>query len=417
MDFRALAKELLLEFWDREIPRVQAREVSIGDPSKKIISIVGMRRAGKTFYLFQLINELLDAKVTSEQIAYFNLEDDRLIALGYRELALLLEAVYALYPENYNRDVFLFLDEIQNIDGWANVVRRFFDTKRARIFISGSSAKLLSKEIATSLRGRALSYEVWPYSFKEYLLAKEIAFPKKNFSPSARDRLTKHLELYLEDGGFPETIGMSPKDRAQTLQSYVDIVILRDIIERYHISSTHLIRTLISALLSNSGRKFSVNKFYNDLKSQGVKVGKNTIYEYLEYIEDSFLGFSVSQYAESERVRKNSPKKIYAIDPGLVSAYTFSWSRNIGQLFENVFYLDLRRNGYDVCYYTTKSGYEIDFVAVDKISKKRQIYQVAYDVIDVKTKDRKIRALEEACEELNMEGEIVTPRNYFDISV
>jgi predicted AAA+ superfamily ATPase len=301
----------------------------------------------------------------------------------------------------------VFLDEIQNVDGWPVVLRRFLDTRDIKFFITGSSARLLGKEIATSLRGRSIACEILPFSYEEFLAANSYPLPQAMMGPAARDKGRQHLEQYLENGGFPETIGLEERIRVQMLQDYVNVVVFRDIIERHKISNVFLMKYLIKTLLSSAGKNFTVNKFYNDLRSQGEKIGRSTIYEYLEYVEDAFLAFTVPLFSESLRKRRTNPRKVYAIDPGLVTAYTYAFGRNTGQLFENVVYLALRRKGYRLAYYVTRSGYEIDFVAQD-ITGKAVLYQVASDLGDRETRDRELRALREAEEELQLESRMVS---------
>lgn len=387
-----------------------AREGAFPDVANKIKVAIGIRRSGKTFLCLQTIQKYLQAGVHPTQILYLNFEDDRLLPLTREKLSGLLEAFYTLYPENHERQCYLFLDEIQEVEDWPVVIRRFFDTRRVDIYLTGSSSKLLSKEIATSLRGRTITLEVWPYSFHEYLDAKHIT-PATGVSKKTFDIGRGHLLQYFEEGGFPETINMSWVSRIQTLQNYVDVVVFRDIVERYKISNIPLVKYLISTLINQVATRFSVNKFYNDLKSQGINVSKNTLYEYLIYIEDAFLAFGVPIYSESLRKTQISPYKNYIVDSGLYHAYSSSFSKNYGRIFENFIYLSLRRSLHEVFYYVTKSGYEVDFLAKNLYGEKK-LYQVVWDFEDQNTLLREQRALVEAQEELGIQGEIITPKSY-----
>ncbi len=286
---------LTAEFHERGLPALMPRDARIPEAERKMIAILGMRRSGKTYFMYQQIAALLQAGTPRESILYLDFEDDRIQPVDGAKLARLVDSFYVLHPENHDRRVFLFLDEIQNVQGWPAVLRRFLDTRDVRIFMSGSSAKLLSKEIATALRGRSLPCEISPFSFTERLrfLGAEVPVPGDALGPAARDHLLKHLYTHLQAGGFPETIRMEPADRIATLRNYVDVVMLRDIVERHGIANVALARYLIRSLLASAGGRFSVNKFYRDLKSQGLKVAKNTLHEYLEYVEDAFLAFLV----------------------------------------------------------------------------------------------------------------------------
>lgn len=387
------------------------RNDELAQAEKMIKVAIGIRRSGKTYLLYQVINQLLDQGVSKEQILFINFEDDRLLPMNAKTMGALLDAFYSLYPNNHQRRCYLFLDEVQNVDDWHLVVRRFHDSKNVQLYLTGSSAKLLSKEIHTSLRGRSLSIEVWPYSFREYLDTHHIQSPQKPFGQASVDMMQKHLQQYLLQGGFPAVQTMSQNERVETLQSYVDTVMLRDIIERYHVSNIPLLKYLINTLLKNAATIFSVHKFYNDIKSQGYKISKDTIHLYFSYIQDVFLVFTVPCYSESDRMKQSQPKKIYAIDSGLINAVSFSINNTHGKLFENLLYLDLRRQRKKIYFYTTKDGYEIDFMTIDQ-QGNRELIQAVWDTADQKTLAREERALAQAEKELSMTGRIISAREY-----
>ncbi len=387
------------------------RELTFPQSDQMIKVAIGMRRSGKSYFLYQTINALLIQGVTAEQILLVNFEDERLLPMNAREMGALLDAFYSLYPENHSRRCYLFLDEVQNIPDWHQVVRRYYDTKNAQLFLTGSSAKLLSKEIATSLRGRSLALEVWPYNFSEYLTAHQIDIPSKPFGQKAFDIMQRHLLDYFEKGGFPAVQFMPPNEWRGTLQSYIDTVILRDIVERHRVSNITLLKYLINTLLSNASAPFSVNKFYNDTKSQGYKVGKDTIHNYMDYIEDAYLAFTVPVYSESSRARQNTPKKIYAVDNGLINAISLKIKDVYGKLLENQVYLDFRRQGKEIYFYITSDGYEIDFITIDKLGA-REIIQVVWDMSSPQTMAREQRALKQAEIELGFPGRIISARDY-----
>ena len=331
--------------------------------------------------------------------------------MNQKDLGRLLDAFYTLYPQNHDLECYLFLDEIQNVEGWPLVVRRFYDSKKVKIFLTGSSAKLLSKEISTSLRGRSIATEVWPYSFKEYWKAQNIPQPKPPIGKKTLDQFYQHFCQYFSIGGFPAVQHLQDNERRTVLQSYIDTVVFRDIVERYKITNIPLIKYLIKTLIKNVALPFAVNKFYNDIKSQGIKVGKDTIYQYLEYIKDSFLIFTVPIFTESIRKMQVNPKKIYVVDNGLVRANRIGISLQLGNLFENQIYLDMRRAKKKVYYYRTEEGYEIDFVLQNQ-DGTFELIQAVWDANDSKTMDREERALRKAEQELGIKGQIITPQNY-----
>lgn len=408
-----LIQDLLEEFqekikhFDHSIPR----ECEFPDIPNKINVAVGMRRTGKTYFLLQKIKKLLKKQIPPQRILYLNFEDDRLYPLTQQKLRNLIDEFYSLYPDNHDHLCYFFLDEIQNVESWPTIIRRYLDTKKVQIFLTGSSAKLLSKEIATSLRGRSIATEIWPFSFDEYLTAKHISPKTQVVGKKTRDKLQPYLLQYLQEGGFPETIKLDTPDRIQILQDYVNVVIYRDIIERHNITNISLVKYMIKTLIKNTGAQFTVNKFFKDLKSQGFNVGKTTIHNYLDYIEDAYLTFGVPLYSESVRKTQTNPRKIYAIDPGLVNAYTLSFSKNLGHLFENIVYLELRRQKQEIYYYLTHARQEVDFLTKD-IHGKWHLYQVAWDINDAETLDRETRALQAAEKELGIKGKIITPAEF-----
>lgn len=380
----------------------------------KIFVAIGMRRTGKTYFLFHIIHQLLDRGIPLTRILYLNFEDDRIAPLSQEGLRTLLDGFYTLHPDNHDEECYLFLDEIQNVENWAPVIRRYLDTKtkKIKLYITGSSSKLLSSEIATSLRGRSFSLEIWPYSFNEYLRAKQFVL-QSNATAGKKyfDHLNRQFNEYMRVGGFPEVINVENENRTRILQDYVNVVIFRDIIDRYQVTHIGLLKYLLKLLLKNPGTSFSINKIFNDLKSQGFSVGKNTIHHYLSYFEEAYLIFFVPLYSQSVRKTQTNPKKIYMVDPGLVNAYSLEVGKNIGHLFENIVYLELRRQGHEIYYYLTKSRKEIDFLTLD-LQGKWHLYQIVWDTQDKNTLEREINALKEAESEWNIKGEIITPEKF-----
>ena len=380
--------------------------------AKDLIKVaIGIRRSGKTYFLFQTIRELLAKGIPLTRILYINFEDDRIFPMDQKTMGTLIDDWYALYPSNHDQCSYIFLDEVQNIEGWALVIRRLLDTKNTQLYITGSSAKLLSKEISTSLRGRSLAIEIFPYSYTEYLASHHLELPANPFGRKGLDYHRKFLLDYFRIGGFPAVQDRNPNEQVELLQNYVETVVFRDIIERYNIQNHTLLKYFILSLLKNCSAPFSVNKFYNDIKSQGYKIAKDTLYSYLTYLEDAFLIFAVPIFSESLRKSQTTPKKIYAVDNGLSSANTFNLSDNRGKLLENQVYLDLRRQKKKIFYYLTADGYEIDFVTQD-LQGKFELIQVTWDKTDLVALQRKERALEQAKQELGFPGRIIDYESY-----
>lgn len=410
---RAALEELLAEAQEllpTEDETVR-RELAFPDAPKLINVAIGMRRTGKTYLMFQTIRDLLKKGIPWSRILFLNFEDDRLLPMTSKKLAELIEAFYTLHPKNHKETSYLFLDEIQNVPGWSQVLRRIFDTKKVRMYLTGSSAKLLSTEIASSLRGRSIATEVWPYGLSGYLRAHELSLPSKPLGKQKMDHLKQVIKEFFCVGGFPAVQELHLSERRTVLQSYVDSVVFRDVIERHKITNTQLIKYLIQTLIRNIAAPFSVNKFYKDIKSQGYRVSKDTLYQYIDYLEDAFLISSVPLFTESLRKQQSNPKKIYLVDNGLASANLLGVSSKMGNLLENQVYLDLRRQGKKIHYYLTSSGYEIDFV-VQSPDGSAELIQVVWTLEDSLTREREERALEEAKRELGLPGQILDLDQY-----
>lgn len=403
-----IREELLLKI--NRLSNIISRKMHIPEMPHKIKVIIGMRRTGKTYYLLDKIKQLLKEGLPYSRIIYINLEDDRLQPMNAKQLATLIDEFYALYPDNHHQRCQLFFDEIHTVEDWPKYIRRLQDTKDVDIYLTGSSAKLLSKEIATELRGRSVAFEMWPLSFQEYLSSQSV----KYHLPKSKIDIDKYkilLQDYLLAGGFPEITMYPFMEKNKILQDYVDVVIYRDIIERYGITNIDLIKYMIKYLIKNAATNVSLNKLYNDLKSQGYRIGRTTVYDYLNYISDAYLAFLVPLYSESVRKTQANPRKVYIVDTGLTKAYSLSTTMNIGHLFENMVYLDLRRRGDEIYFYHTHEKYEIDFFT-RSADGALHLYQVAWDVSEPETLAREERALQSAEKELGIKGELITPATY-----
>jgi predicted AAA+ superfamily ATPase len=415
MDMLLTLKILLGEFYQKisSLEGLVRREAIFPEAPNKIKVAIGIRRSGKTYFLYQTILDLFKKGIDRSTVLYLNFEDDRLFPLHQHKLADLVEAFYSLYPENHQKKCYLFLDEIQNVENWPLVIRRLHDSKNVEIFLTGSSAKLLSKEIATNLRGRSLSTEIWPYSFKEFTRACGYTLDFPLFDKQAQDYLMQAFREYLACGGFPEVIKLAPDVRRKILQEYVEVAIYKDVIERHNVQNPLLVKYMILFMIHNAGKLFSINKLYHDVKSQGYQTSRNSLYEYAEYIEEAFLAFSISIHDLSLRKAQTNPKKLYAIDTGVIRATTLDEEKDLGRAFENIIYLELRRQECQVHYYLTKERHEVDFLA-KSLSGKRKLFQVSWDISDIKTREREERALKTAMQELKLEGKVITIKSYLE---
>ena len=358
-----------------------------------------MRRSGKTSFLAQCRAARLQAGAPSESQLLLLLEDERLIGLTVTDLGWLIEEYARRFPGLHSGGgVTLYLDEVQYVPGWEGLVRRLMDTGGADVFVTGSSARLLSREVATSLRGRAMEVLVHPFSFREALRHTGDEPPAHAGSgawPAAA--LDQRLRRYLIEGGFPEAQGADPRDRAALLGGYVDVVVLRDVIDRHGVTNPLALRWLQRQLLANPGGGFSVKKQYDTLRSQGVRVGKDTLHAYLGYLEDAFLVRTVSLHATSERQRMVNPRKAYPVDPGLISLFAQSGRSYQGHALETTVLLELERRGWEVSYVRTEEGWEVDFYA-HRPGEAPLLVQVCLETGDDATWEREVPALRSAGE-------------------
>lgn len=407
----SILEELIADFHERSLPAFTRRHNKLPWLPNKIDTVIGMRRAGKTWFIFQVISDLLSRGIPMESILYLNLEDERLLPIALSGLHRITDIYYRRYPQLRDRPCAFFFDEIQNIPGWEQFIRRLLDTENVHICLTGSSAKLLSREIATSLRGRSIATEIFPFSYLEALEHADID-TGGGIRPGAKKRalLENRLLAYLLEGGFPEVQNIDAGYRVRILQDYLDVVILRDVVERHQISNIIPLRYMIRHLLNAAAGLFSVNKFYNDLKSQGIRCSKNTLHEYLAYLSDAYLFFQVYVHSSSERARMVNPRKIYAIDTGLVHACSRSVRSDRGHLLENFVFLELRRSTDMIEYYRTKKGHEVDFLITDRTGR-RSLIQVSADMTAQDTRHRELRALSEAMKECDLKQATIVTLN------
>jgi predicted AAA+ superfamily ATPase len=381
-----------------DIPRLTRREIRLPEVPGKALAVIGMRRSGKTCFLAQCMADLLAAGAPRESLVLMNFEDDRLSGMDASDLSFFLEAYYQRHPEfRDHTQVTLFLDEIQLVPGWETFARRIMDSEKVRLFLSGSSASMLSREVHTSMRGRAMEVTVFPFSFREALLHRDL-LPEKAWDslPKARrSTLEKAFRTYLTDGGFPDAQDIDMRDRRPLLQGYVDVAVLRDIIERHAISNPVALRWLQRHLLGNPTAPFSIQKFHDALKAQGLPVSKDSLHAFLAHFEDAFLIRTTSLLTASERQRMVNPRKAYPIDPGLIPIYERTGRANLGHSLETAVFIELLRRGCEVHYFRTAQGNEVDFHAVDPAGSILLV-QVCANASDPATLQREVRSLVEA---------------------
>lgn len=409
MDTKDLLKNIIRTFHTEPLPQdIIERDIDIPVDSGAIISVIGSRRAGKTYLLLETMQQLIKQGVPKESIIYINFEDERLIDLKVTDLDIILQAYRELYPDNKLSNAYIFLDEVQNIDGWEKFVRRIHDSITKRVYITGSNSKLLSTEIATELRGRTLAYEVFPLSFKEYLRFKGIPHAKDDlFGSSTHAKIANGLEEYLLFGGFPEVITRDHLLKTKTLQEYLNVMITNDLVKRYDIKSLKAVQFFVRQILNSNTKEFSVNKIYNSFQSVGIKISNTTLYDFLEYAQTIYLAFVLNKHVYSDRLKEQTSKKIYAIDSGLYNAVNTSTLDDRAKLLENMIFLQIYRNIKEVSFYKDEYS-ECDFIVSEK-GRPKQAIQVCYSLEADGTRKRELRGLVRACKALGItEGTIIT---------
>ena len=372
----------------RKLPATVARTLQLPLGTPKIVTLVGIRRSGKTYLLYETMRRLALQGVDRRQMVYVNFEDDRLLPIKPRELDLILRAHNELYPEFAPAKKYLFFDEVQNAPRWEWYVRRLHDTENIQIFLTGSSSHLLAREIATSLRGRSITYEVFPLSFREYLAFRNLEVLP--YSRTADSQMAAALSDYLSTGGLPEVV-LAPADlRSRILKEYVELVFYKDLVDRYKVANPMVLRQLLKRCLGQPASLLSAHRIYNDFRSQGLEVSKDTLYNYLRYMEESYLVFFLPIADRSVRKQAMNPKKTHAIDWALGYPLVAEQTIDVGRKLETAVFLHWRRQREDLGYIA--GAREIDLVV--NREHPEMLINVALSVAQSSTWEREIAALE-----------------------
>jgi predicted AAA+ superfamily ATPase len=377
---------------ERALPESRPRAIPIPLDPTKVVTLTGLRRTGKTFLMFRTMQRLLDAGVDRKSILYLNLSDDRLYPIALAELDLILPAHGELYPETIEGPRYLFLDEVQEVDGWERYVRRVYDTEDLRIFVTGSSSRLLTRDLAPALRGRSIGFEVFPLSFAEYV--EFLDLDPREYDRDAEARLVHALEAYVSWGGLPEIVLADAALRPLILSEYASLLFYRDVVERYAVRNEHVMKLLLKSLAARPASLLSVHKLHRDLRSRGVSVSKNTLYEYLDDLEDAYVIFRLPRHSDSLRKQEQNPKKVHLIDPALHRAFAATGDRDRGARLESLVFLHERRKIRELYYAAGRS--EIDLVVSADATR---YVNVAWTLADPDTRERERRAMEFGAEQ------------------
>lgn len=409
-----MRKEELLEilqdwnFWKKELDTGKERKRYLEKclrflKTKVIIAIIGVRRAGKSYIMRQVVKKLIENGTKRKNILMVNFEDRR-FAEFYPKL---LDEVYETYLEFLKPDdkPFIFLDEVHNVPKWERWVRTMQELGKAKIVVSGSSAKLLAGELATLLTGRHLDLVVFPLSFKEFLYFKNLNIKNKLDLAAKKIEIKRCFREYLEFGGFPEVV--LSKEKKQLLLTYFDDIITKDIERRYNLREREKLRALARFYLTNISSRITFNSL-----SKFLNTTTNTIEKFSSYLEEANILFFVKRFSFRVKEQEKSPRKVYAIDVGLANAIGFKFSANFGRVAENIVAIELKRDSNaEIYYWKDPQHQEVDFILKQGL-KVKQLIQVCWNLNDYRTKKRELKSLLKASKELKCKNLLVITSDY-----
>jgi len=397
---KELLKDIIVsneEFIQRGVKKIVKREgISLPGKLNKVVILYGVRRSGKTYILFDLF------KKYKKNALYIDFEDERLTEFGAKDFETLKESFFELKPHLVGKGTVFLLDEVQNVKGWEKFCRRSVEREKIKVFVSGSSSKMMPMEIHTAMRGREWSVEVTPFSFREFLSTKGIDASNERFIYTSKKAVVKkYFAEYLRWGGFPEVALLKSNfERKKVIGEYLEAMFFKDLVERFNIRNISLLKALKEKLFTSFATRLSLTAFYKQYKGK-FPFSKDSLFSYYNHFLESMLIFEVRKFSESSYKRLRNPAKIYLIDTGLSKKVT---SDDTGRILENVVFLNLRKGSNEIFYYSEKG--ECDFVVKD--SSKFRVYQVTLELSD-DNKHREIKGLVEACKKLNTkEGTILT---------
>ena len=392
-----LLKEIILDFQNEVLDTGVKRHLQYERVEKKAFVCIGVRRAGKSTLLYQIISDLNLKGVKKENILYINFFDDRLTEVKRDNLSLITEAYFSLFPEKKGTEtIYCFFDEIQEAFNWEAFIDRILRTEKCEVYLTGSSSKMLSKELATQMRGRSIAWELYPFSFREFCDFKQVDYRK--MTSKNRLILRNCFEEYFNKGGFPEVRNASEKLRIKIHQEYYKTIMHRDVIERFDAIHPQAVMQAGYRMIGSAGSLYSINRLTFYLKSIGYKVSKGFVSTCIDWFEDVYFLFSAKLFSQSVSIQNANPKKVYCVDQSLITSIVPTISENTGHLLENMIYMHLRRQKNDVFYYRTSKGKEIDFLWLDA-SGNRHLIQVCTTLSDPSTRKREISSLSQAMKE------------------
>jgi len=389
---KELLKEIIIsnkEFITQQVKKIIKREgISFPEILNKVVILYGVRRSGKTNILYDLF------KKCKSQALYIDFEDERLTDFETKDFEVLKEVFLELNPHLIGKELVFLFDEIQNIEGWEKYSRRIVEREKIKVFITGSSSRIMPMEIHASLT---------PFSFREYLHLKGVDIKDENIIYGSKKALIKkYFSEYIKWGGFPEvSLLKSDLEKRKVIKEYLEAMFFKDLVERFNITNIHLLKVLTEKLFSSFSLKFSLTAFYKQYKEK-FPFSKDTLFSYYNYFLESMLVFEIRKFSESSCKRLRNPAKIYLADTGICKKVT---SANLGRVLENVVFWGLRKKGEEIFYFNENR--ECDFIVKDNQGKLFP-YQVTLELKE-ENEEREIAGLVEACKKLGLKkGTIFT---------
>lgn len=376
----------IIALHQEEIPlSLHERSLQLPLNKQRIVTVTGVRRCGKSSLLHLTINRLLASGVDKEQILYIGFDDERLANMNVSDFDEILQAYRLMYPDRPLSSVYMFFDEIQIVKGWELFVLRVYKSYCKNVYVTGSTAQMLSGEMSSALRGWPDEYTEYPLSFREFIAFKGIK--ANRYTEEGAALMANMFNSYLLTGGFPQAVLANVEtERVKLLQAYFNTMLFRDMIEHYNISaSPSVVRYFLKRVFNNITKPSSVNNIYNDLKSQGLKLSKDSLYQWLDYACNIFLLHKVPKYSKSIIKQSTSLSKYYVVDFALAKSVLLPQSEEKGKALENAVYMHLARhlNENEQIYYFNE-GAECDFVIANDEGVK-ELIQVCWELDEFNT--------------------------------
>jgi len=396
--------EILLDwnYWNREFPKTTPRKIYENKIAKlsqtdEVIVVKGVRRCGKSTLLINEMKRLVASGVAKEQLLFVNFEDVRLIGHLGVELLGLIKDTYMEFV-NPRGKPYIFLDEVQNIEHWEKWVNTEYELKKSHIYVTGSNSSMLSSEIGTALSGRYVGVDVYPLSFKEFLLFKEIEVNSKMELISQKHLLNREFRAFINEGGFPKSIEYADDNvkQKELIEGYFNSILLKDIVARFKLKNFKTLEDLSAFLLSNTATYHTINKLKNTFA-----ISYDMARDYMEYLEKAYMILAINKFDYSLKKQQANARKYYSIDLGLSNLLRVPNVKTKGHDLESVVLLELLRRGYKVYYYKTKGDLECDFV-VEKNREIVELIQLTVSLNDEKTRKRELAPFAKVIDELNL---------------